>query len=500
MHSGSDARSSSTPVMLPLLRASRSLSDSTPREPDGRTVAVVPSASPPRLNMTASDTAQHTVDGHDDPVLVSLAQSDLSVARSVAESYYFQYRDSVAENAQLRATLQQLESDSVQVVQFLEGKLKEVQTEAMAYKSGTAQLLENHRAAEESLQLKYGDMVRERDAELAHYATVTAKLHDDLQQASRYVQQRQEHATELQQLQEQLAELVAAHEKELAALQFQTMDRKLKLIALEKTMRAEFDELVETRAATALEERFQSVLERTRSLESEKLVLTRNVQDLMKLASQLDAERLQVRREAAVQQQAQRELQSRALARGRLREQADLKTHQLEERLREAAERHKEQMAQVEARYAARVSALEDELTATRHSLQSHRAELQQMRQLAAKVVGERSDLEDFFHTALADCQRYRHAMAMAGSQNSTRMTEKVEWGNSGGAAATTTTLATSTLSGGAGATTLKDNGAHFEELSWKDKEKVIKSLLFFINANYYKNSPVPEGDTKPNK
>ena len=46
----------------------------------------------------------------------------------------------------------------------------------------------------------------------------------------------------------------------------------------------------------------------------------------------------------------------------------------------------------------------------------------------------------------------------------------------------------------------MKDNGAHFEELSWKDKEKVIKSLLFFINANYYKNSPVPEGDTKPNK
>lgn len=545
MNSGSDAKASTAngmPAVLPYLRSSNSLSISTPRKPDGRTVSIAPSSSPlpPHIglrsvlpthsfithantnnnNATLAGSARRTIEAHDDPLLVSLAQSDASVVRSVAESYYSQLRDSQAENQQLRAALQQHEADSVQVVQFLEGKLKEMQTEAAAYKNGMTQLLSDHRVAEESLQLRYGDMVRERDAELTRYAAVTAKLHDDLQQASRYIQQRQEHATELQQLQEQLADLAASHEKELAALHFQTVDRKLKLIALEKTMRAEFDALVEARANKALEARFQAVLERTRNLESEKLSLTHNLQDLMQLTSQLDAERQQIRREAAVQQQAQKELKSHALARGRLKEQADMKAYQLEERLREATARHKRQMAETTARYEARVAALEEELTATRNSLQQHRTELQQMRQLTAKVVGERSELENFFHTALADCQRYRHTMhggggaasgaaaattshahaaTLTGSSRGGTTTEKVDWGGGSSAhlaaaAGSSAALMSTTFASSAGAAvSLKNNGAFFEDLPWKDKEKVIKSLLFFLNANYYKSSPAPE-------
>lgn len=509
MQSSSESKPGAMPTVLPYIRASNSLSFSTPHLPDGRAASLCPSTSPTPPKMTlhgvlsgatsnATLSVRRAGEARDDPLLYSLAQSDLGVARSTAESYYLQYKESAAECAQLRAALQQHELDSVQVVQFLESKLKEMQEEALAYKTSITQLLDEHRTAEEGLQLKYGDMVRERDAELVRYAAVTAKLHDDLRQASRYVQQRQEHAVELQQLQEQLSDLAASQEKELAALHFQTVDRKLKLVALEKAMRAEFDALVEARATKALEERFKGVLERTRNLESEKLQLTHNLQDLMQLTAQIDAERVQVRREAAVQQQAQKELKNHALTRGRLKAQADLKAHQLEERLRDVTGQHKRQVAEMQAQHEARVSALEEELKETRNSLQHHRAELQQMRQLTAKVVGERSELENFFHTALADCQRYRHAMgaSAATTLSASRggggaLTEKVDWGAaSGGSGAA---LATSTFTSSVGAASLKNNGVFFEELPWKDKEKVIKSLLFFLNANYYKSSPTPE-------
>jgi hypothetical protein len=521
MRSNSDAKPTSVPAMLPPLHSPAS----TPRNPEARTVPIAPSASPlpPHIGLrtvTGSDSlydnstnnatstsgsVRRAVEGMDEPLLASLAQSDASVARSVAETYYAQYKDAMADNQRLRAALQQHEADSVQVVQFLEAKLMKMQQEATAYKDGMTQLLADHRATEESMQQKYSEMARNRDAELARYAAITAKLHDDLQQASHYVQQRQEHATELQQLQEQLSELAVSHEKELAALHFQTVDRKLKLIALEKTMRAEFNALVEARAATALEERFQSVLERSRDLESEKLLLAHNVQDLMQLTSQLDTERQQIRRQAAVQQLAQKELKNYALIRGRLKEQADLKAYQLEESLREVTAKHKRQIAEMETRYEGRIAALEEELKATRSSLQNHRTELQEMRQLTAKVVGQRSELENFFHTALADCQRYRHIMGGAAAAAATTsrgitMTERLDWGgsnssssNGGGAAA----LATSALSStAADASLLKSSGAHFEELSWKDKEKVIKSLLFFLNVNYYKSSSAPAIDT----
>ncbi|KPI89191.1 hypothetical protein ABL78_1683 [Leptomonas seymouri] len=519
MHSGSDIK----PVVLPRLRSPNSFSISTPHLPDGRSVSIPLNTLSPQqqtglrgmlasasLNNAAGASPQRTTDTHDDPLLASLAQSDLGVVRTVAENYYAKYKESVTENAQLRASLQQHETDSLQVIHFLEDKLKEMQTEATVYKDGMTQLLDDHRRAEEALQQRYGEMIRERDAQLASYATVTAKLHDDLQHASRYVQQRQQHTAALQQLQQELSELAASHEKELAALHFQTVDRKLKLIALERAMRAEFDALVEARATKALEERFQNVLERARNLEGEKMMLTRNLQDLMLLTSQLDAERKQIRREAAVQQQAQKALRNHALARGRLKEQADLKAYQLEERLREVTARHKRQMAETEARYEARITSLQEEMKATRNSLLNHRAELQQMRQLTAKVVGERSELENFFHTALADCQRYRQSMGTAASSNppaaslagsrGETMVEKVDWGSSdnpthsgGDVAASATSVPPTSIS----VASLKSNGAYFEDLSWKDKEKVIKALLFFLNANYYKNSPALDCGTQ---
>ncbi|KAG5503508.1 hypothetical protein JKF63_05648 [Porcisia hertigi] len=439
----------------------------------------------------------------DDALLASLLGTDLAVTKAAATDYYNQYKEVAAENAKLRASLRQHEVDSVQVVQFLESKLKEVQIEAQAYKMGITRLLDDHHSAEKELQSQYAEMVRERDVELTHYASVTSKLQDDLRQASRYVQQRQEHTVELQQLQKQLDDLVVQHEAEMASLHFQTVDRKLKLIALEKTMRAEFEALVEARAATALEERFQRVLDRTRQLEEEKVSMAHNIHNLMHLTADIDADRVQVRRQAEVQQQANKELAHHAMARKKQREQADVKIYELEEQVRELTAQQQVMRAQLKETYQSRIDALEAELKATRASLQIHRADLQNMRQLTARVVGERSELENFFHTALADCQRYRQEMAASchasiappapgalsseivqlscppnASDESGLLTQEP-----GATVAAVVSPAASTLG-----TTLKNSGAFFEELPWKDKEKVIKSLLFFINANYYKS------------
>ncbi|AIN98794.1 hypothetical protein LPMP_241620 [Leishmania panamensis] len=461
-----------------------------------------------------AEMSRRSVGMSDEALLTSLVTTDLAATKVATDTYYNQYKEAEAENAKLRAALRQQEVDSVQVVQFLESKLREVEIETQAYKTGITQLLDDHHHAEEELQSKYGEMLRERDIELTRYASVTTRLHDDLRQASRYVQQRQEHTLELQHLQTQLEDLVVEHEKEVAALHFQTVDRKLKLIALEKTMRAEFDALVEARAAKALEERFQRVLERTRRLEEEKVSMTHDIHDLMQLTTDIDAERTQVQRQAAVQQQAHKELVHQAMARGRQKEQADLKIYELEERVRELTAQLQVVRVELQASYQSRIDVLQTELKSTRTSLQTHRAELLHMRQLTARVVGERSELENFFHTALADCQRYRHAMSAnchastaasaTGASKGAMLLENVDWGGSasrGGAPRQTPQESVMTVAAAASpapsssslAATLKNSGVFFEEMPWKDKEKVIKALLFFLNANYYKSlSPAP--------
>lgn len=514
-----------TVAVLPSLRKSMTASVVPGQRPRDGVSALAPPGNSNRVNIVGGyEAGSKPVSGHpgtlrksrtgtsDEAFLASLVGTDLASTKAAADAYYNQYKEKADENAVLRAALRQQEVDSVQVVQFLESKLRELETEAQTYKTGITQLLDNHRRAEEELQSKYGEMLRERDVELARYASVTTKLHDDLRQASRYVQQRQEHTVELQQLQQQLEDLVVEHEKEVAALHFQTVDRKLKLIALEKTMRAEFDELVEARAARALEERFQSVLERTRRLEEEKASMTHDIHNLMQLTTDIDAERVQVRRHAAVQQQAHKELAHHALARRRQKEKADLKIYELEERVGELTAQQQVVRAELQENYQSRIDALEAELKSTRTSLQSHRAELQRMRQLTARVVAERSELENFFHTALADCLRYRHDMsasyhasnaasATSASKGAIPLGNVESGGRVRGSAASRqtaqefapTVAAVASPAPSSPAATLKNSGAFFEELPWKDKEKVIKSLLFFFNANYYKSSsPAP--------
>lgn len=426
-----------------------------------------------------------------DVVASTFANADLASAKAAVETYYQQYQEAVAENASLQAALQQQEEDSLQMVQFLSNKLKSVEEEANKYRDSINQLLEDHKMAQKVLQEQYSEMIRERDVELATFSTLTTRLQDDLRQASRYVQQRQEHTMELQQLHVELEELAAAHEKDLAALRLQTVDRKLKLIALEKTMRAEFDTLVDAESSRRLEERFHALLERTRTLEEEKLTMTLNMNDLLHLASDIDAERTTIRRKADTQAQAHRELTRYVFARSKQKQRADMKIQQLEAKVRQLTMEQRTVRQDVASVYERRISDLSEQLKATQDSLQSHRIDLHQMRQLTTKVVGQRSSLENFFHTAIADCQRYREGSSTGvrtvGSTIGSRPpvadsiavgSEMVDWSGTGtgssGKAATLPTVVT-------------PDGAFFQELPWEDKEKVIKSLFFFINTNYYK-------------
>lgn len=351
-----------------------------------------------------------------DVVAATFANIDLRAAKAALETYYQKFTHVEAENKMLREELEQHEEDSLKVVRHLEEELDKSNKETSHYKNEVNRIVAQNKDSSTAMMEKYNEILKDRDRQIAEYASLTERLQGDLRQASRYVQQRQEHVMELKHLHDQLEEMAAKHEKDLTALRFQTLDRKIKLVALEKTMRQGFKDMVEEESNRLLDVQHRTLLERNRVLEEEKVDMAHDIEDLMHLANNFTKERETMKRRAELHRRAHEEVLRHTVASSRHSREKEMKVQRLEAKVRELLLAHKTIEEDMERRYSAKITSLEHELRETNSALQLHRLELRQMRELASRVVQQRTDLERFFYVALQDCQRYRHQLNASAS------------------------------------------------------------------------------------
>ncbi|EPY32160.1 hypothetical protein STCU_02946 [Strigomonas culicis] len=397
----------------------------------------------------------------------------------------------------------------MQVVRALQLRLENALAE-VGHQRVELQQVRDARAEEQRLLREHYDRVlKDRDQQLTEYAQLTAQLQDDLRQASRYVQQRQEHALELKQLQDLLEEKVQEQEKQLQAMRFQTMDRKMKLFAMEKTMRAQFDAMVKEESERMLQSQHRELLAHTLALEEEKVGLGQDVDDLVQFAQSMETDRTALRRQAELHRRAHEEVLRHAAVQNKQGRDTELKMQKLEATVRELQAGQDSIHATVAAEYEGQLHDLRQQLKASQVALQEHRAQLKQTRQLASQIVEQRTDLERFFLVAIEDCRKYSASLkgsvrapglpASAGSSlkaSRPGQTSPPPPSACGLPPVRPPGQAAGRLAEPAGDLSVSGNGASFGELSWEAKEKVIKSLLFYINSTYYRNSPgVADGD-----
>ncbi|EPY25047.1 hypothetical protein AGDE_12047 [Angomonas deanei] len=435
-----------------------------------------------------------------DVVAATFANADLRTTKAALEDYYKKCLDLDKENQMLRGEMAQQSEDSAQVLRHLQQRLEEALGEKLLCASQLEQERGHHAEELQLVKSKYDRMMEERDQQLSQYSDMVNKLQDDLRQASRYVQQRQEHALELKQLQDRLESMVVEQDKQMTALRFQTMDRKMKLVALEKTMQEEFEAKVKAESERLLQEQHNNLIEHAQQLEEEKYMLGKDVEGLVQLADVMEKEGSALRRKMDLHRRAYDETLRLTATRNRQSREAELRVQQLEARVRELTAREKTVKDDVARQYLTQIEDLEKQLKSTQNALQEHRQQLKQTRQLASHIVEQRTDLEKFFHTALEDCKRYRQSLLQTsgGKMGGSARGSPIPQGSSLPPVRTshspnlkgTDHNAThrSTLETDGVPPNPSGDGAYFGDLSWEDKEKVIKSLLFFINSTYYKN------------
>lgn len=346
-----------------------------------------------------------------DVVAATFANLDLRATKAALDTYYDKFTLLEAENKMLRDELIQHEEDSLKVVRHLEEKLEESTKKNSHANHEISQIIAMNKSSTAEMMERYDEALKERDRQITEYASLTERLQRDLRQASRYVQQRQEHTMELKHLHDQLEEMAAKHEKDLTALRFQTLDRKIKLVSLEKTMRQGFKDIVEEEANRLLDLQHRTLLVRNKMLEEEKVDMAHDIDDLIQLANTFSKEKEVMRRRADLHQRVHEEVLRYTVTVNRQHSKKEEKAQLLEAKLRDLLLKHTTVKEDMQKKYSTRIAELEIELIDAQASLQQHRLELLQARELAKKVVSQRTDLERFFYVALKDCQRYRQQL-----------------------------------------------------------------------------------------
>lgn len=351
-----------------------------------------------------------------DILTAAVTRLDQASLHTALRYYYTQYHRSEAEKEALRAEMQERDEDAMRVIHELEGKLSHILNDAAHYRQEVTALLESRAAAERALHTHYHALLQERDTQLQDYARLTAHLQDDVRQASVYAKQHQDHERELQVMRSCMSEQSAAHQRELSVLRFQTVDTKMKLLALESTMQSRFGAELAKASDGLLAQRHGDLLQRNAALEEERVRMMSDVHALMQVTERMHAERAAMRRGAELQAQTHRGVLHRLVWGNRQSREMDRQLQQVEAQLRACQARQRAGQRELQDVYEARLTAMRQELESVRASLHVHRRELTRMRALAAAVVSQRGELERFFYAALQDCRRYR-----AGLQRSAR-------------------------------------------------------------------------------
>ncbi|ESL08826.1 hypothetical protein TRSC58_03465 [Trypanosoma rangeli SC58] len=529
-----------------------------------------------RGNNSVSPTRGGSASLQGDVVSSTFANVDLRVTKAAMTEYAKRCETMSHENALLRSQLEEHESDSIKVVQHLKEKLQSAVSEVTEQRSEIERLLADSAEAEEGLRHQYERILEERDTQMTQYAVIIQRLQTNLEAAAQQVHQREMHRLELQRLHDEIENMRTRHDCEIAALRFQTVDRKMRLVALEETMRESFKTQVERESDRLLEAKSKALLEDHELLQYERLRLTQEIEELVQLTTVKNSECADVRRKGELRQHACEEALRRIVLGNRRARESEAKTQRLERRVKELTQEKQAIRDELSRRYEAQIQTLEKTLAETRNSLQSHRVELQRLRHVASTIMDQRSDLERFFYVALEDVRRMRSraprrpllappmqlpslptadnggahprhsqqqqrqetpsSMGMSVPspvvmKGTTFLTESPVSANAMGSsnvapftmtASTTPTTSTrppssvvvpSPPSGAAlrrrGEGTARPTrdayssnnaafissgegceGVYLGDLSWEDKEKIIKALLFFINQTCYQKLP----------
>eukprot|EP00760_Papus_ankaliazontas_P037057 PhM_4_TR8420/c3_g2_i1/m.55436 len=401
------------------------------------------------------------------------------------------------ENARLREEMQERDRDALQVVEFLRREVEKKQDQIEVVRKQAEEIQE---AGEKRLQQEVSSLmfvVKEKEDALDKAEDDIKRLEDEIDSVAEFKRQKHELTQELTSIRQHLLETKEKYERELSRANFSALEERVRLKGEKKDFIDKFKEEVNVRAMELLDEKTRTIYEQNRTLIVEKRSLEKELQGVNKELSDATAQLRAKARELELIQQNQHLAGKMGY---KLRKEVQTLSQRnlgLEDTVRSVAERYELELHKVRTAHTTEVGAMGETVTALKNAVDVRTRELRKMRSLTRGVVQQRTELETFFHEALSYVKE-RKVLEL--TQGPSVLQQQQQGGaSSRGSAASSRSVALPAITppppGGGSKTSSgavtpappppppDPSRVDVSQLSWDDKERVLRILFARINA-----------------
>ena len=408
---------------------------------------------------------------HRDAVVASaLANVQLKHTKNTLDQYVNLYAESLAENESLSEALQEQDTDSVKVIQFLSDSLdaKDKKVQKLEREINTIATDVENKFKKEIAELN--QLVENKETELNRMRATLHARNEEISQLNQFVpKEKHQLLNSIASLQDENTELICTYEEKLSHMTLMNMEEKSKIGKIEEKLIKQFETRVEEEALQLIGPKTRQILEENDALNSQKSKLEDHLEEFMKQNDQLSRKFRQKKVECELGEEAIAAYAKQGLQLSQVACKAVNKSKQLEEE-KSGYQLQKQIRCDDKADLSHNDSEqLRAAIRSMKHSLGIHRKELIQVKGLARKMLHQRSAMENFFYDCIRECQeQHRHSAShMAVAQVSV----EPDIANS-----------VNTSSDKSDFVILSQDAIEdISTLQWSQKEKIIQSLLHML-------------------
>mmetsp|Transcript_140674 Transcript_140674/g.245012 ORF Transcript_140674/g.245012 Transcript_140674/m.245012 type:complete len:533 (-) Transcript_140674:1023-2621(-) len=334
-------------------------------------------------------------------IAATFANDQLSSKKQTLDQYVKLADDLKNENATLLEELQDTERESLQVVEFLR---KEVEKKQDQIDHLTKQLeLQREEMSKEFGEER--DTLVDSDTKhrtaLEEAQEQIKKLEEDLAAVETFKKEKYEIEQELKRLRENESAQKESYERELSKLRYQSLEEKVRLKNEELAMEQRFQQDVERRAHELLDEKVRAIHRQNRELLEDKGLLEKELEQLSESKKAVDEENKRKQRDLELNQQSLDQSAQQGFRLNKEIKELGMKNRTLANNLTNTVNTYEAEKTKARQQFEQTNKLREQQLAEAHQMIHVRTQELHRVRALAKHIVNARSELETFFNEAL---------------------------------------------------------------------------------------------------
>jgi|Transcript_60837 hypothetical protein len=331
----------------------------------------------------------------------TFANDELQLKKQTLQQYVVLTEDLKGENVKLREELKEQERESLQVVEFLR---KEVERKQEQIESLTKQLDTQKQDLTKQMEDEKATMqatIDEKDAAFAELKEQKETLETQLASVDQFKKDKYDMEVELKRLRDNECAIKEKNERELSKLKYQSLEEKVRLKNEEIAMEQRFNQDVERKAYELLDEKMKRIHQQNKHLLEDKGLLEKELEQLLEIKKRVEEDKKCKQRDLELKEQSLEQFALQGHRQSKEVRELMMKNRHLASSLQNTINNYELEKTNSKKQYDEILKAREQQLVDAHQMVQIRTQELHRIRSLAKHIISSRSELEAFFNEAL---------------------------------------------------------------------------------------------------